>query len=138
MEKSRLVKIPKMVDSRGSLSFVECGNQIPFEVRLATWSFGIPLGAANVEARKLADREVILIVLAGSLAVEVHNGTQKESYKLDRPDIGLYVPRESRQTVKNLSPNTVVLALWSNTQQGAKNFEDQANIQQRIKEMSDS
>ena len=40
----KVIKLPKLEDKRGSLSFFENDNQIPFKIKRSYWICGIPQG----------------------------------------------------------------------------------------------
>lgn len=43
-EKPRIIQLPKFLDKRGNLSFVEQMNQIPFVIRRVYWIYDVPGG----------------------------------------------------------------------------------------------
>lgn len=43
-EKSRLIALPKILDKRGNLSFIESLQHIPFEIKRAHWIYDVPGG----------------------------------------------------------------------------------------------
>ncbi|MFG3756222.1 WxcM-like domain-containing protein, partial [Klebsiella pneumoniae] len=42
----RIIELPKIQDSRGNLSIVEAGRQIPFDIKRVYYLYDIPGGAA--------------------------------------------------------------------------------------------
>ena len=44
MEQIRLIQLPKFVDVRGNLSFVEQDSHIPFRVKRTYWIYDVPGG----------------------------------------------------------------------------------------------
>ena len=44
IENCKLVELPRFLDSRGNLSFVEQLNHIPFEIKRTYWIYDVPGG----------------------------------------------------------------------------------------------
>ena len=58
----RLFELPKFIDPRGSLSFAEQNNQIPFEVKRTYWIYDVPGGESRGgHAYKSTDEFIIAI-----------------------------------------------------------------------------
>lgn len=99
--------------SLGYISVAEQFINIPFDIKRAYWTYFTPQnvqrgGHANIE------KELVLIALAGTIriTVEMRNGF-KQSYMLDKPDKGLYLPKLCWHTMQ-YSHNAVQLVLASN------------------------
>jgi len=78
-------------DLRGSLSVGEIPRDVPFPVKRYFLVFDVP----SVETRgEHAHRQChqFLICVRGSCAVVADDGTQREEFLLDRPDLGLHLP----------------------------------------------
>jgi hypothetical protein len=54
-----------------------------------------------------------MVAASGSLTVELDSGTSKESFVLDSPSVGLYVPPGMWRDLKDFAPNSVCLVLAS-------------------------
>jgi len=97
----------------GYISIAEQQKDVPFEIKRAYWTYYTP---QNVERGGHAniDKELVLIALSGSIVVttELQNGEKKE-YKLNKPDVGLYLPKLCWHTMK-YSHSAVQLVLASN------------------------
>ncbi len=46
MESARIIELPKILDKRGNLSFVEQFTHIPFEIKRTYWIYDVPGGEA--------------------------------------------------------------------------------------------
>ena len=44
MDNPQIIELPKFLDQRGNLSFVEQKNQIPFEIKRTYWIYDVPGG----------------------------------------------------------------------------------------------
>ena len=112
LENCQQIQLPKISDSRGSLSVIEGENHIPFKIHSANWiSDGAEL--ANGRSKPSRGREEFVLPLSGSIEVTYDNGWGKQHFHLDQPDHGLYIPDSSRRQVRRLTADTVVLVLAS-------------------------
>ncbi len=83
--------LPLIEEIRGSLSVGEFGSDLPFEAK----RFFIVCGVPNLEIRgQHTHRECheFLICTHGQCTVVVDDGTNREEFLLDRPNIGLHLP----------------------------------------------
>ena len=112
MENPQIIQLPKFLDSRGNLSFVEQQNQIPFEIRRTYWIYDVP-GGENRGGHAYRENEEFIVALSGSFDVIVDDGNQKKTFSLNRSYYGLYVPKELWREMKNFSTNSVCLILSS-------------------------
>lgn len=44
MNKPEIIQLPKYLDSRGNLSFVEQKKHVPFEIKKTYWIYDVPGG----------------------------------------------------------------------------------------------
>ena len=49
-----------------------------------------------------------LIVLSGLVEIRVSNSEFDDIFKLDKPNIGLYVPKTAERTIINFKPSTIL------------------------------
>ena len=112
MSKATLVDLPKILDKRGNLSFVEEFNHIPFKIERTYWIYDVPGGEARGGHAYKLNAEFI-IALSGSFDVIIDNGTEKEKFTLNRSYYGLYVPKGLWREMNNFSTNSLALVLGS-------------------------
>jgi dTDP-4-dehydrorhamnose 3,5-epimerase-like enzyme len=107
-----LIDIPIAHDKRGNLSVIEGSKTIPFEIKRVYYLYDIPSGAkrGGHAHRKL---QQLIIAASGSFTVVLHNGKKKESYTLNRSNIGLYIPQMTWREIENFSTGAVCLVLAS-------------------------
>lgn len=108
----RILELPKIMDPRGNLTFVEGGRHIPFTIRRAFWIYDVPGGEMRGGHAYHRNREIIIAV-SGSLDVEVNNGSNIKRYQLNRSYYGLYLPSLHWRTLVNFSTNSLCLILAS-------------------------
>ncbi len=107
-----LLEMPKISDSRGSLSFVESGRHLPFNIERVFYLYDVPGGEMRA-GHALRSCEQVLIALSGSFDVYLDDGMERNCYKLNRPNIGLHIPSEIWREIENFSSGAVCLSLAS-------------------------
>ena len=112
LESVRLLELPRILDRRGNLSFLEEDAQIPFEVRRVYWIYDVPGGELR-GSHAFRKTDEIIIALSGSFDVVLHDGTAERTWSLNRSYVGLYVPKMLWRTLQNFSTNSVALILSS-------------------------
>ncbi len=110
---AELIKFPKIVDSRGNLTFIEGRNHIPFNIQRAYWIYDVPGGETRGGHAYKTLQEVI-IALSGSFDLCLMDGSKKKTFSLNRAYFGVYVPNMIWRELKNFSTNAVALILASN------------------------
>ena len=113
MEKVKLVSLPKILDSRGNLSFIESENHVPFIIKRSYLIYDVPGGELRGGHSFINQKEMI-VALSGSLDIVVDNGKDELKYSLNRSYQGLYIPNGTWRHMENFSTNTLVLVV-SNT-----------------------
>jgi len=108
----QIISLPKILDDRGNLSFIESENHIPFKIRRSYWIYDVPGGHLRGSHAFKKQHELIL-ALSGSFDVVLHNGKEETRYSLRRSYYGLYVPPMHYRTLDNFSTNSVALVLSS-------------------------
>lgn len=112
MDQARIIELPKFLDRRGTLSFVEELKQIPFKIRRSYWIYDVPGGTERGGHAYKRNREFI-IALSGSFDVVLEDGHREEIFHLNRSYYGLYVPEGLWRRLKNFSTNSLALILSS-------------------------
>ena len=113
MNEPRVISLPKYLDHRGNLSFLENKEQIPFNIERVYWIYDVPGGEVRGGHAYLKLEEVI-IALSGSFSVVVDNGFGKELiFNLNRSYEGLYVPGKTWRQLRDFSTNAVALIVAS-------------------------
>jgi hypothetical protein len=107
-----MYELPKMTDPRGNLTFVEAARHIPFEIKRVFYLYDVPSGETRA-GHALRKCHQFIIAMSGSFDLVVDYGTRRDSYRLNRPDCGLYVPPLVWREIENFSTNSVSLVLAS-------------------------
>lgn len=112
MEEVRIINLPKIIDQRGNLSFVEENNHIPFKIKRVYWIYDVP-GGERRGGHAYKENEEFIVALSGSFDVILDNGKERNTYSLNRSYYGLYVPSGIWREMENFSTNSLALVLSS-------------------------
>lgn len=112
MEGVKIINIPKVEDTRGNLSFVENGSQLPFNIARSYWIYDVP-GGSHRGGHAFRRNDEVIIALSGAFDVMVDNGKERQVFSLNRSFYGLYVPHGIWRDIRNFSTNSVALVLSS-------------------------
>jgi dTDP-4-dehydrorhamnose 3,5-epimerase-like enzyme len=112
IEDVRIIELPKFLDARGNLSFVEQNNHIPFEIKRTYWIYDVP-GGEDRGGHAFRENQEVVIALSGAFDVEVDDGVNRKKFSLNRSYYGLYIPSGLWRTMENFSTNSFALEFGS-------------------------
>ena len=112
MSEVKIINLPKILDKRGNLSFLESENHVPFKIKRVYWVYDVPGGEIR-GGHAFKEQKEFIIVLSGSLDVVVFDGKKEVKYSLNRSYYGLYIPNGCWRHLENFSTNTVALIVSS-------------------------
>ena len=119
----RLIKLPKISDPRGNLSFVEQENHIPFEIKRTYWIYDVP-GGESRGGHAYKETDEFIIAISGSFDVVVDDGKYRKTLTLNRSYFGVYIPRGLWRTIENFSTNSLALEFASTSYDRSDYVED--------------
>ena len=102
------VDLPSVTDSRGILTSIESGFDIPFTIKRVFYMHNITSprgGHAHI------DTDQIIIASSGSFKMELSDGIASKIYELNDAKRGLYVPRMIFFKIYDFSKDAVCLVL---------------------------
>lgn len=108
----KIIELPKFLDARGNLSFVEQLKHIPFKIERTYWIYDVPGGEAR-GGHAYKENQEFIVALSGSFDVILDDGKEKKTYSLNRSYYGLYVPKGVWREMNNFSTNSLALVLSS-------------------------
>lgn len=108
----KIINLPKFLDVRGNLSFVEQNNHIPFEIKRTYWLYDVP-GGESRGGHAYINNEEFIIALSGSFDVVVDDGKEKKAFQMNRSYYGLYIPKGMWREINNFSSNSFALEFGS-------------------------
>lgn len=109
----RILELPKILDPRGNLTFLQNFKEVPFEIKRVFWTYDIPGGEIR-GGHAYHNQEEVIIALSGSFDVVITNsdGTQQK-FHMNRSYYGLYLPPLTWRHMENFSTNSFGLHLSS-------------------------
>lgn len=112
VEDVKIVELPRFLDVRGNLSFVEQNKHIPFEIKRTYWIYDVP-GGENRGGHAYKWNQEFIVALSGAFDVVVDDGVRQKIFTLNRSYYGLYVPAGLWRTMENFSTNSLALEFGS-------------------------
>ena len=128
----KLIELPKIIDPRGNLTFLQNYDQIPFKIERVFWTFNVP-GGERRGGHAFKKQHELIIALSGSFDVVFTDPfTMTEiKYSLNRSYNGIYIPPKNWRHIENFSTNAVALHLSSSIYQDCdyvRNFDEFINL----------
>lgn len=112
IEKCRLIEFPQKGDTRGHLVIVEGNKDIPFNIDRVFYIYGSDREVIRGRHANYKS-EFVLINVAGTSKVKVDDGEKQKVFHLDRPHIGIYLPKLVWKDMYDFSEDSVLLCLAS-------------------------
>jgi dTDP-4-dehydrorhamnose 3,5-epimerase-like enzyme len=108
----QIIDFPKIEERRGSLTFIEGGRHIDFDIKRVYYLYDVP-GGADRGGHAHKGLHQLLIAMSGSFDVVVDDGTNRQRYHLNRSYYGLYIPPMIWRDIHNFSSGSVCMVLAS-------------------------
>jgi len=108
----KLINLPKFLDDRGNLSYIEEQKHIPFNILRIYWIYDVPGGEFR-GSHAFKESEEFIVALSGSFDITIHDGKKEATYSLNRSYYGLYIPRLTYRKLENFSTNALAIILSS-------------------------
>ncbi|MEI7947346.1 MAG: WxcM-like domain-containing protein [bacterium] len=109
---ARVIAIQSASDMRGDLGVIEWQKDFPFEVKRIFYTYSVPSHEVRGEhAHKMCHQ--VLVCLTGSVHIIADEGKGRDSFVLDSPKSGLYLPPMTWGIQYNHSADCVLLVLAS-------------------------
>ena len=109
---AKIINLPKILDERGNLPFLEETKHIPFEIKRTYWIYDVPGGETRGGHAYKTNQEFI-VAISGSFDVILNDGNDKKIFSLNRSYYGLYVPNGLWRHMDNFSTNSLALIIAS-------------------------
>jgi len=112
LDECRIIELPKILDRRGNLTFIEAERHVPFEIKRVYYLYDVPGGAARA-AHAHKSLHQLMIAMSGSFDVTLDDGKNKRIFHLNRSYYGIYIPPMMWRDLDNFSSGAVCLVLAS-------------------------
>ena len=111
--KPKIIDLPKIMDVRGNLSFLQNNDHIPFDIKRVFWIYDVP-GGETRGGHAFKNQQEVIIVISGSIDIIVKDRLGNETkFSLNRSYSGLYIPPMHWRHLENFSTNAVSVHLSS-------------------------
>lgn len=107
-----VIELPKLVDARGNLSFIEEETHLPFRIKRVYWIYDVP-GGEHRGGHAFKQTAELIVALSGSLEVVLNDGHKEYRFLLNRPYFGVLVPKMYWRQIENFSTNSLALIIAS-------------------------
>jgi len=125
-----LIDLPKFLDLRGNLSFIEEETHLPFKIRRVYWIYDVP-GGEHRGGHAFRETEEIIVALSGSFDVVLHDSVKEYRFSLNRSYYGVFIPKMMWRMLENFSTNSLALIIASTDYDEAdyiRDFEEFKNL----------
>ena len=108
----RIIDLPKILDHRGNLTFIESSHHVSFEIKRVYYLYDVP-GGAQRGGHAHKNLKQFIIAAMGSFDVVLDDGFEQKRFHLNRSYYGLYIPTMIWRELDNFSSGSVCLVLAS-------------------------
>jgi len=121
------ILLPQLHDRRGTLTFVEGGNHIPFQIARVYYLYNVPSDMQR-GGHAHRDLEQVVFALSGSFRMKIDNGAIKSEYWLNEPSKGLYISKMTWREMDTFSQDAICMVVASHRYDEADYFRDYAEF----------
>ena len=129
-DKCKIINFTDLGDERGKLVVIEGGQAIPFDIQRVFYIYGSdPTVVRGEHANR--ESEFVLINVAGTSKVRITDGNEEYIVELNKPMMGVYIPKMIWKDMYDFSVDSVLLVLASTHYDGKeyiRNYDEYLNI----------
>jgi dTDP-4-dehydrorhamnose 3,5-epimerase-like enzyme len=122
------IDLPSKVDSRGILTSIESGTDIPFTIKRIFYMHHI---ASARGGHAHVDTDQVVIAPSGTFKIDVADGVTSKTYEMNNATRSLYIPRMIFIKLYDFSEDAVCLVLANthyNISKSIRRWEDYIKI----------
>ena len=123
VERCPILHFKDFGDERGKLVVVEGAQDVPFEIKRVFYIYN---SDSTIVRGQHANRksEFVLINVAGKSKVRITDGREVLNVELNKPMMGVYIPKMIWKDMYDFSPDSVLLILASSHYDGTEYIRD--------------
>ena len=122
-EKCTILEFNDLGDERGKLVVIEGNESIPFDIKRVFYIYGSDDSVVRGQhANK--ESEFVLINVAGTSKVRITDGKDEFVVELNKPMMGVYIPKMVWKDMYDFSSDSVLLVLASTHYDGKEYIRD--------------
>lgn len=112
IEDCKFIEFSQKGDERGHLVVIEGNENVPFDIKRVFYIYGSDRDVIRGRHANY-NSEFVLINVSGTSKVKVDDGTNQKVFDLDRPHVGVYIPKLVWKDMYDFSEDSVLLCLAS-------------------------
>ena len=127
-EKCPILQFADLGDERGKLVVIEGGQAIPFDIKRVFYIYD---SDSTVGQHANKESEFVLINVAGKSKVRITDGREEYIVELNKPMMGVYLPKMIWKDMYDFSSDSVLLVLASTHYDGKeyiRNYDEYLEI----------
>lgn len=122
-DKCKIIDFKELGDERGQLVVIEGNQSIPFDIKRVFYIYGSDNEVVRGQhANK--ESEFVLINVAGTSKVRIADGNEELIVELNKPRMGVYIPKMVWKDMYDFSSDSVLLVLASTHYDGKEYIRD--------------
>ena len=110
---SKTTEFNVLGDHRGQLIALEENREVPFDIKRVFYIYGTQEGVSRGEHSHYKTKQ-FLVAVNGSCKVTLDGGTKKETFDLNKPNIGLFQNALIWGSMHDFSSDCVLMVLANN------------------------
>ena len=122
-EKCPILNFVDLGDERGKLVVIEGAQAIPFDIKRVFYIYDSDSSVVRGQHAN-RDSEFVLINVAGKSKVRITDGTEEFVVELNKPMMGVYIPKMIWKDMFDFSPDSILLVLASTHYDGSEYIRD--------------
>jgi len=108
----KLIELPKNYRDKGNITAVNSLIEIPFNVNRIYYLYDVP-GGESRGGHAHKELQQVIIAASGSFDLIIDDGKCKKIFSLNRPNIGVLMPKGLWRELDNFSSGSICLVLAS-------------------------
>ena len=108
LDEVKWINLPSSIDERGILTAIESAKDIPFEIKRIFYMHQI---IANRGGHAHIETNQILIGISGRFTLDISDGKNRQSYQINNPMKGIYIPKMIYIKMFDFSKDAVCLVV---------------------------
>ena len=122
-ERCPVLQFADLGGERGKLVVIEGGQAIPFDIKRVFYIYESDATVVRGQHANI-ESEFVLINVAGQSKVRITDGTEEFIVELNKPMMGVYIPKMIWKDMYDFSNDSVLLVLASTHYNGAEYIRD--------------
>ncbi|MBE7438805.1 MAG: FdtA/QdtA family cupin domain-containing protein [Spirochaetales bacterium] len=124
-----LTELPLFRDERGSLSFAQTPDHVPFPIKRVFWLYEAD-GTTIRGQHAHRTLHQFLVAVSGSVSIDLSDGHKTAQFTLSQGHKGLYIPPLTWTSLSDFTTNVIIIAFASETYDASDYIHDYLEFQE--------